>query len=499
MLLPGWMVAQTIVSPLAFADESPGPAITMAAFGERCFNPKQTFGDTWDTAWLADGRLLVQYNDGSGFNSNPSVAHHDGVCELRGTPEDMSTIAGTNLNPGRLGNFLGTTYSTGLYAIDNALYHLCCYSIQKSGAWKFYDTNLYKSVDGGATWLNHRGEKNRYIPEDLSSATFPDPRWGQVNFVKYGRGGVAPDLDRAREFAYLTCGYLDTYLARIRRSDLSAWDGAFDRSRIEYYCGAGNADGRLDSNWTHEIGRCTPIREHGCPGTMVWNPGLRRYLMTAFTSDSWRNPPIRSTLFIYEAPHPWGPWSEVAREYIEPRVGDNLTWFYLMQAFMSPDGSRMWATVTGRQPYGLQFIPVFLTTQPVEMRMADQAGRLGTKLCTQIKGNVSSSYIDGFNAIGDDCTFTFSVNTTGMYALRYRYYCNEVKQTISLSVNGRLVGHLALGNTLQSSLPWNEGSSWIWLTTGTTTIQFHVAPGDRANNLHLDRIQLGLLSTTAVH
>ena len=49
----------SMFSSLAFADESPGPAITMAAFGERCCNPKQTYGDTWDTAWLADGRLLV--------------------------------------------------------------------------------------------------------------------------------------------------------------------------------------------------------------------------------------------------------------------------------------------------------------------------------------------------------------------------------------------------------------------------------------------------------
>ena len=492
-------VVLTALSSLACAGESPGPAITMAAFGERTCNPRQTFGDTWDTAWLVDGRVLVQYNDGSGFNGNLAVAHHDGVCELKGTPEDIATIAGIDLNPGRLGNFLGATYSTGLYSIDNALYHLCCYSVQIPGAWKFYDTNLYKSVDGGATWLNHRGEKDHYIPASLSASTFPDRRWGEVDFVKYGRGGVAPDLDRAREFAYLTCGDLDTYLARVRRSELSAWDGAFDRSRIEYYCGAANADGMLDSNWTREISRCTPIRKGGCPGAMVWNPGLRRYLMTAFAGDSWENPPIRSTLFIYEAPHPWGPWTEVNREYTEPRVGDTLGWFFLMQAFMSPDGTRMWATVAGRQPYGLQFLPVFLTTQPVETRLAGQAEREGTVLSNAVKGSVSPAYIDAFNAVGDGCAFTIPVTATGMYALRYRYYCNDVNQTISLSVNGRSGERLALGNTLQSTLPWNEGSARIWLTAGTTTIQFHVAPGDRANNLHLDRIQLALLSTAAVH
>jgi hypothetical protein len=486
-----WMLA-CLSAP---ADDRPGPAIAMAAFGERYTNQDQTDGDTWDSAWLADGRVLVQYNDGNGFSLPHANVHHDGLCELQGNPQDLSTIKGVDLNPGKLGNFLGQTYSTGIYEIDHALYHLICRSVQIPGAWQFYDTSLYKSVDGGATWINHRGEKNRYIPEDLSAATFPDKRWGEVNFIKYGRGGEAPDLDRAREFAYLSCG---PHLARIRRSDLTAWTGVFDRTKIEYYCGADNADGKLDSNWTHDISRCTAIYTGLEFLTMIWNPGLRRYLTVSGIGDSWENPPIPSTFFIFEAPHPWGPWTEINQEYIEPRVGDNLSWFFLMQDFTSPDGTRMWATFSGRKPYGLQFLPIYLTTHPVETRLASDAKLNRTILSDKIPGSISSSYIAGFNKIGDGCTFTLPVKTTGLYALRYRYHNNRAGQTISLTVNGVLHGHLNLGDTPASKLPWNEGSARIWLTAGSTKISFEITPGDQPDShLLLDRIQFALLSTVA--
>jgi hypothetical protein len=477
------------------AEESPGPAITMAAFGGRETNPNQTYGDTWDTAWLADGRLLTQYNDGNGFSAPHTLVHHDGMCELQGTPEDISTIHGTDLNPGRLGNFFGATYSTGIYELDGALYHLCCRSVQIPGKWRFYDTCLYKSVDGGATWINHWGQKNRYIPAKLSAATFPDKRWSEVNFIKYDRGGAAPDLDRAREFAYLSSG---PYLARIRRADLRAWTTTFDPSKIEYYCRSASADGEQDTNWTREISRCTRTYQGRGFGTIVWNPGRRRYLTTSAYSDSWQSPPITSTLFLYEAPHPWGPWTEINSEYIEPRVGDNLAWFFLMQPFMSDDGTRMWATVSGRKPYGLQFLPIYLTTQPVQTLLATEAERSGTDLGTAFKGSLSPAYIEGFHRSGDGCTFTISVAASGLYALRYRYHCERPGQTISLSVDGRLQGHLALGDSLPSHLSWNEGSVRIPLTAGRTSLQFHLTSGDAANApVLLDRIQLALLSSSA--
>ena len=472
------------------AAEVQGPAITAAAFGDRVFVPGQifTFGDTWDTAWMADGRVLVQYNDGCGFSGNNRDEYHDGICELLGTPADLSR-GGVNLNPGKLGSFLGQTYSTGLYELDGALYHLCCYSVQTPGAWEFGPNNLYKSVNGGASWLNQRGEIDTYIPNDQKEATFafPDKRWAQINFVKYGQGGVAPDLDRAREFAYLNCG---TFLARIRRADLSGWKGAFDRTRTEYYCGVDNADGTLDENWSRDSSRLTPVSRERIM-SMVWNPGLRRYLATAVISDSWLKPPIPSTLMLFEAPHPWGPWTKIHQEFINPRVRDNLGWLYLSPAFTIPDGTMMWTTATGRDPYGLQFLPIYLSTRPVETRGASQAERFGTELSTAITGSSGAGYVDGFDAIGDSCSFTLPVASAGKHVLRYRYHCDVAGQSISLAVNDAPPMQLALGNTVQSTLPWNEGSVLLDLPAGPATIRFFVADeGQAQNHFHLDRIQL---------
>jgi hypothetical protein len=338
------ILVSLISSARISAEEKPGPPITAACFGDRETQADQTCGDTWDTAWLADGRTLIQYNDGNGFSVPHANVHHDGICELHGSPEDLSTIRGEDLNPGKLGHFLGQTYSTGLYEIDGALYHFICRSIQIPGKWAFYDTCLYKSTDGGANWINHLGQKNTYMPENLASSTFPDKRWSEVNFVKYGRGGAAPDLDRAREFAYLSA---NRYLARIRRDDLRAWTSTFDPSKIEYYCGLNNADGESDAHWSHDIRYATSTcHTDGYPSTIVWNPGLRRYLSVPAIGDSWQNPPIPTTAFVYEAPHPWGPWTHIHTEHIEPRVGDNLAWFYLMQNFMSADGAKMWLTIS---------------------------------------------------------------------------------------------------------------------------------------------------------
>jgi hypothetical protein len=65
-------------------------------------------------------------------------------------------------------------------------------------------------------------------------------------------------------------------------------------------------------------------------------------------------------------------------------------------------------------------------------------------------------------------------------------------------VDGRLQGHLALGDSLPSHLSWNEGSVRIPLTAGRTSLQFHLTSGDAANApVLLDRIQLALLSSSA--
>ena len=188
--------------------------VTMAALGQKLV-VNGTNGDTWDSAWLANDTVYLQCNDATGFGDGDS--RHDILCALTGSPEAPQTLSGVNLNPGTLGKFLGATYSTGLYEVDGVLYHNICYSSQDPNNFRFYHTSIIKSTDGGATWKNYLGQLDTLPPDSLEQCVFADDRFGLVNFVKYGRGGAAPNIDNAREYVYFVA---PGYLARIKRTDL---------------------------------------------------------------------------------------------------------------------------------------------------------------------------------------------------------------------------------------------------------------------------------------
>ena len=108
--------------------------------------------------------LYLQHNDGVGIGAGAYV--QDRICRLEGSPQVPSSLSGTNLNPGLLGNSLSDSpcYSTGLYEVDGVLYPNVCYSQQIPGAYVFHHTSTLKSTDGGETWINHLGQTNHHAP-----------------------------------------------------------------------------------------------------------------------------------------------------------------------------------------------------------------------------------------------------------------------------------------------------------------------------------------------
>ncbi len=301
-------------------------------------------GDTWDAAWRADDTLLFQHNDGTGFDNGTYV--HDRICKLQGTPQNPPSLLGTDLNPGVLSTTLNGSpcYSTGLYEVDGVLYHNVCYSQQTPGDFVFHHTSIIKSLDGGKNWINHLGQTNAMPPDNTNQCMFPSDNWGEVNFVKYGAGGAASDVDNAQTYVYLTAAWGDFRLARVARSDLPT----LDPKKIQYYIGG---DGMLDSSWINNIARSVAVPTPTVsPTAMVYDEVLGRYLMTSFASDSWVTPPIESSLRIMEAPHPWGPWTLLLDENVQNLEGDNLTWAFLMPKFTSADGSEDVDVTGGTQP-----------------------------------------------------------------------------------------------------------------------------------------------------
>ena len=454
----------------------------MAALGHRILPAFKTEGDTWDSAWLADDKVYLQFNDGMGFLRSGRRFTHNGVVELFGTPEDPSSLTGINLNPGTYGDFLGDTYSTGIYEVGGILYQNLAYSIQDPPYYLFYNGSTIKSIDKGANWTNHLGETNVTPPNAQARSMYPDERWNQANFIKYGRGGTAPDVDNALTYVYLNSRNKDAfYLARIRREDISS----LATQKLEYYKGG---DGLLDRNWSQDIADWVGVRIKNAspPTTVVYNYGLRRYLSIYFLSDSWSNPPVESSLGVLEAPHPWGPWTLLLEENVNNKEGDNLTWSYLLQKFTSIDGKKMWATVSGRRPYGLQFLPVYLTTHPVYSSEAEAATVTGAYASSKKEGYFGSGYVTGFDGPQDKCVFSVTVSGSGTYILKIRYNTRKY-HSVDLVVNGARLETLRLGRSEQQYATWTEMSVLAWLEDGDNTIGFVSATAQASIPHRLDQ------------
>ncbi len=487
------LIVSAVANSVLSVAEAAGRAVTLAAFGPRVVTPSMTgatlYGDTWDGAWSSNGVLYLQHNDGVGFGGGAFV--HDRICRLEGSPQVVSSLSGTNLNPGVLGQSLSGSpcYSTGLYEVDGVLYHNVCYSQQIPGAYVFHHTSTLKSTDGGKTWINHLGQTNTMPPDDVNECMFPSDNWGEVNFVKYGAGGAAPDVDRAQAFVYLCSSAAGFRLARVGRADLPK----LDKTKIEFYTGG---DGLLDWNWTNDIAKSAPLSTlRSSPTAMTYNEGLGRYLMSSFSSDSFLQPPIESTLRVMEAPHPWGPWTLLLDENVNNEESDNLTWAFLMPKFTSSDGSKMWMSVAGRAPYGLQFMPVHLTTEPVQMQEAENSAITGGFVATNTPGYSGSGYVSGLDAIGDKCEFAFVAAVAGQYLVQVRYNTSAYRN-LGFYVNGKGRGQLLLGKSEQTYATWTDISLVTWLEAGTNRITLQC--DDAVGNVNLDKVSLALYSTNVV-
>jgi len=479
--------ATLLIARQVNADSAP---VTMASYGQRKV-VIGTEGDTWDSSWLANGSIYLQNNDGAGWGSS-DTGLHDCLSLLQGSPDDLTTIAGQNLNPGSLGSFLGGTYSTSTYELAGALYHVICYSNQTPGAFAFYHSSILKSTDGGANWTNHLGQVNVLPPNDAADCMFPDDRISDVSFIKYGRGGDAPAIDNAQSYAYLVAPDAvlgnNLYLARLSLTDLAT----LNKSGIQYYTGG---DGLSDQSWSTSSSSAAPIYTASgqcSPVGVIYNYGLQRYILTTQNSDSWSTPPIESTLYVLEAPQPWGPWTKVLEENVQAKEEDNLSWPFPLQSEISADGQKMWITISGRNPYGLQFIPIYLTTGAVLSYEAEDATLTGTVVDSSKAGYSGTGYVTGFSQSGAACSFNVNVEASGVYMLNLRYDTNA-HETISCYVNGAKIQRLALGDSEQVYTTWTDFTLLAWLNSGSNTISLQQDPDD-SGNINLDKLSIAFYS-----
>jgi len=541
-----------------------GRPITLIGFGMP-INVPGSQGDTWASAWSADDSVIFMNNDGAGIigaipDSHNYLAHaYINQVPLSFNPENPASL--TNQRDGRriihplnrndftakyFGKFQNPQpwypYSSDIYEVDDVLYCNFVYSNQIPGNWGFLYSNFMRSTDGGRTWQNHKGQIDTRTDANWGDAFFPEG-WELPMFVKYGKGGSAPNVDRAQEYIYFIChnwkenynypGGTGVYIARIKRSDLRDWkttpDGNGDnvRRKIEYLSfGLINtlADARSAANnrhWTTDYSRAKPMGNN-INYNIIYNESLRRYFSILGNSDSFTEPKTESAVKMSEAPYPWGPWTEIINEHMQAKADDNLWVNYITQKYISADGYKMWIAAcgaqahnshTGRDGYFLKFLPAFLTSELVQTINATDNTRVAANGLTRqthreheweawkFQGGVSTGY-GGFTQDGNSLTFNANVSVEGDYIVNFRYrtigvppwiniqsYRRASFPTISLYVNNNKAKQLRLGRSIQTYSEWTEMSIFLRLNAGNNIVTFQRDKGDLSDSVVISRLK----------
>jgi hypothetical protein len=240
--------------------------------------------DQFGYTTASDGNVYVAWGDGGGFagtNSRGRVSL--GVARLWGTPPSWRGInvwggvKPLSSQPATLGKT-----SNGVIAVDGAIYLYVC----QQGVWT--NNSLWKSTDLGMTWQN----LGQMFKEPGSA--FADP-----GIIQFG-----PDYRGARDrYVY---GYDERFFAgglALFRADKSKLE---NRADYEFFAGL---DGEGNPLWSVDISekRRVFVDPNGTEWgvTCTYHPYLKRYLLAVRhngDSGDWG---------LFDAPHPWGPWTTV--------------------------------------------------------------------------------------------------------------------------------------------------------------------------------------------
>ncbi len=303
--------------------------------------PRNQWGDILPTIWADDGNQYTLIDDGGADIPLKGGLWRNSVARIGGAPPKIrfthvgdpddpppATFSQITANPDVWVGPLGPFYSSGLVVVDTFFF-----ATQQEN-WDWLENGPFAglagiaySTDQGASWTS-------------ANEPFPAPL-GNLSWVIRGEGGFYPDgyvyaIASEREFnaSTLLLGRAPARVAAI--AEPSQWQWA--------------------SGWTHGLGSqpvfssalsaAVPIiswPSHITYPQMAYDSPIHRYLLT-FTYSYADSPPgiwqNGSELVMLEAPHPWGPFSFVAREpFFGPSNGYDPGFPI---AWISHDGRDLW-------------------------------------------------------------------------------------------------------------------------------------------------------------
>jgi hypothetical protein len=320
MSLLGVLLAPAVAgAALLTTNNTPFPrsrAIVGAGWASRDYQPPANQrGDILPTVWGDDGNEYTMMDDGGTDLPSANQLWKQSLARVTGSPPNLTfSLVGDPVSPAPAtypqirGNHalwtgpLGPYYSSGLVEADRVLF------ATQENDWSWGRNGPFTGLQGIAYSTNHG------LTWTPGGKPFPAPL-GNLSWVVRGEGGNYSDgyvyaIATEREF---NATHLIMGRARPDVVDMT------DPAQWQWVSGLNTVKGLPWPVYSSSLAAAVPIANwpgHLTYPQMAYDAPLRQYLLTFTYSYAsappalWRN---GSELVILAAPHPWGPFSFVAR------------------------------------------------------------------------------------------------------------------------------------------------------------------------------------------
>ena len=278
--------------------------------------PANQVGDILPTVWAQNNQQYVLINDGGTNLPKKGGFWRNSFARITGTPPHIgfsfvgnplapppATWAQIFQNPKLHSGPLGPYYSDGFVAIGNVFF------ATQTASWNYNHNQPFQGLAGIAYSTNEGTTWNS------PAMPFSAPL-GNLSWVLRDRGEEHPDgyvyaINSEREFN------ASTLILGRSLPDVADMTNPAD---WQWVSGWQQSDGASYPVWSSSVSAAVPVAgwaSHITYPQMSYDAPIHAYLLTFTHSYSNSVPGIwraGSELDILEAPHPWGPWSFVARD-----------------------------------------------------------------------------------------------------------------------------------------------------------------------------------------
>ena len=268
--------------------------------------------DNWPMTWADDDAIYTSYGDGRGFQPSVDRKLSMGMAKVTGMPPDFSAANLRSASIERTGDGRKGPKASGILMVEGVLYMW----VRNTG-----NSQLVWSEDHGKNWT--WGWK---FEESFGSPVF-------LNFGKNYSGSrdrYVYIYSQDGESAYEADDRI--VLARVPKDKIR------DRNAYQYFVDFGGTGKPVWSSAIAERGGVFSFPGHCQRTDAIYNPGLKRYLLTVAYSHGggWG---------IYDAADPWGPWTNAfhTRDW---GLGGTHGYRFTTK-FFSPDGLSGWMVFSG--------------------------------------------------------------------------------------------------------------------------------------------------------